>query len=185
MLGEPQFADKEYNIEGYPDERFLALCERIKPAQVTFVPDDPSQATSDHGWDIPANQSLLKETVSRMKEQGMRVALFINPDESIPEHAKAVGADRVELFTGAYGSQGLGSNKAMEAVRALAKAGSKAHELGLEVNAGHDLTVVNVPILIDTAPMIVELSIGHGLAADAMTYGMHTTVKRFLKSCGQ
>ncbi|MEP3525920.1 MAG: pyridoxine 5'-phosphate synthase [Hyphomicrobiales bacterium] len=185
LLSEPQFANKEFNIEGYPDERFLALCELIKPQQVTFVPDDPAQATSDHGWDIPANQALLKETVARMKEQGMRVALFINPDESIPEHAKAVGADRVELFTGAYGLAVFGSLEAMKAVSILASTARIAHALGLGVNAGHDLTVANVPTLVEAAPMIAELSIGHGLTADALTYGMAATVKRFLKSCGQ
>lgn len=184
LLSEPEFADKEYNIEGYPDERFLALCDLIKPEQVTFVPDDPAQATSDHGWDIAANQSLLKESVARMKAHGLRVALFVNPDESAPDQAKEVGADRVELFTGAYGKQCVGSDGAKESLSVLVKTAQNAHALGLGVNAGHDLTVANVPLLVETAGVISELSIGHGVAADALIYGMETSVKRFLKSCG-
>lgn len=184
LLAEPQFADKEFNIEGYPDERFLALCELIRPAQVTFVPDDPAQATSDHGWDILANQALLQDVISRIKGQGMRVALFIDPDASVPAHAKAVDADRVELFTGPYGSQAIGSAQAMRTVTALGNTAKAAQALKLGVNAGHDLTVANVAPLLEAAPMIAELSIGHGLTADALTYGMTATVKRFLAACG-
>ena len=185
LLSEPEFADKEYNIEGYPDERFLTLCELIKPQQVTFVPDDPSQATSDHGWDIAANHALLKEAVGRMKAHDMRVALFINPEAGVPALAKEVGADRVELFTGAYGKQAVHSEGAKEALKALASTAKSADALGLGVNAGHDLTVANVPDLVRAAEVICELSIGHGIAADALSYGMETSVKRFLKSCGQ
>lgn len=184
LLKEPQFAGKEFNIEGYPDERFLALCERIGPAQATLVPDDPAQATSNHGWDIPANEALLRQSVARLKEKGMRVALFIDPDERVPAHARSVGADRVELFTGPYGSQPPGSDAAKATLAALAKTANAAAALGLGVNAGHDLTVANVPPLVQAAPAIAELSIGHGLAADALIHGMAGTVKRFLKACG-
>jgi len=184
LLREPQFADKEFNIEGYPDERFLALCEAVRPTQVTFVPDDPAQATSDHGWDITAHETLLSEAVFRIKKQGMRVALFIDPDERVPALAYGVGADRVELFTGPYGMQEVGSPQAKMNLEPLAKAAKAAVGVGLEVNAGHDLTVSNVPPLLEAAPMIKELSIGHGLTADALTYGMEKTVKRFLHACG-
>lgn len=180
LLAETGFRDKEFNLEGYPDERFMALCEAVKPEQVTFVPDEPGQETSDHGWDILANENLLMSSVDRMKAFGARVALFIDPDERVPEQAKRVGADRVELFTGPYGSRGLESAAAKVALEALGQAAAAAVQAGLEVNAGHDLTVANLPGLIEAAPDIVEVSIGHGLTADALTYGMTETVKRFL-----
>ncbi|MBA4783474.1 MAG: pyridoxine 5'-phosphate synthase [Rhizobiales bacterium] len=185
LLGQPAFQGREFNIEGYPDERFLALCEEIRPAQVTFVPDDPAQATSDHGWDIPAHEALLRSAIQRLKGQGMRLALFIDPDERVPAFALDVGADRVELFTGPYGSQAVGSAAAAKTVAALARTALAADAIGLGVNAGHDLTVDNVPPLVTAAPMIAELSIGHGLTADALTYGMAASVRRFLKACGK
>lgn len=185
LLDEAQFRDKEFNIEGYPDERFLSLCELIKPDQVTFVPDDPAQATSDHGWDIATNMDYLRSVIPRLKSQGMRVALFIDSDDTIPQLAVNSGADRVELFTGPYGSvSAIGKDAAAE-LSALAGTARVAASMGLGVNAGHDLTVSNVTPLVKAAPDIVELSIGHGLTADALTYGMEKTVKRFLKACGQ
>lgn len=185
LLSQPAFQGREFNIEGYPDERFLALCEEIRPAQVTFVPDDPAQATSDHGWDIPASEALLRAAIGRLKGQGMRVALFIDPDPKVPAFALDVGADRVELFTGPYGSEAVGSAAAAKTVAALAQTALAADAVGLGVNAGHDLTVANVPPLVAAAPMIAELSIGHGLTADALTYGMAASVQRFLKACGK
>ncbi|MEM8838766.1 MAG: pyridoxine 5'-phosphate synthase [Pseudomonadota bacterium] len=180
-----EFRGKEFNIEGYPDERFLALCEEIRPDQVTFVPDDPAQATSDHGWDISANEDQLKSSVARMKSGGMRVALFVDPDPDVPEKAAAVGADRIELFTGPYGAAAAFGKPADHLLADLAKTAAAAEAAGLGVNAGHDLSTDNLPALIKAAPQIAEVSIGHGLTADALTYGMAATVQRFLKACGK
>lgn len=180
LLNLPDYADKEFNLEGYPEERFLALCEAVKPEQVTFVPDLPGQETSDHGWDVQPNEELLIKSIERMKKFGARVALFIDADDRVPELVKKVGADRVELYTGPYGGSPIESTRAKTALEALANAAVAAESVGLGVNAGHDLTVANVPALVDTAPQIVEMSIGHGLTADALTYGMDGSVKRFI-----
>lgn len=180
LLNEPEYAQKEFNLEGYPEERFLSLCEAVKPEQVTFVPDLPGQETSDHGWDIPPNEALLVQSIERMKAIGARVALFIDADDRVPAFAKNVGADRVELYTGPYGASNPESAKAKTALEALSATARAAHDLRIEVNAGHDLTVENVPALADAVPQIIEMSIGHGLTADALTYGMDGTVKRFI-----
>ncbi len=185
LLSADIFADKEFNIEGYPDERFLSLVEEVRPNQVTFVPDEPSQVTSDHGWAIDENADLLESAIHRTKAQSARVSLFIDANSSLPEKARAIGADRVELFTGPYGAEEADEEARHKALAALAETADVAYKIGLGVNAGHDLTVQNVPDLVKAAPMIAELSIGHGLTADALKYGMEQTVKRFLKVCGQ
>ena len=134
------FTGKELCLEGYPDNRFLALCEEARPDQVLFVPDDPSQQTSDHGWDFEANDELLRRCVDVIKNSGMKVSLFVNPDPSEPAKAAAVGADRIEIYTGPYGA--CHSDEALAAER-LAEVSVTAHaakEAGLGVNAGHDLT---------------------------------------------
>lgn len=180
LLNSSKYADKEFNLEGYPEERFLALCEAVKPEQVTFVPDLPGQETSDHGWDVAPNEELLIQSIERMKKFGTRVALFIDADDRLPELVKKVGADRVELYTGPYGASPADSSRAKAALEALASTAVAAERVGLGVNAGHDLTVANVPDLVNAAPQIVEMSIGHGLTADALTYGMDGSVKRFI-----
>jgi pyridoxine 5-phosphate synthase len=186
-LIDDEFPKAEFNIEGYPTEDFLALCEKTQPEQVTLVPDDPSQATSDHGWDFKGNMALLKEVTKRLKGQGMRVSLFADGDgdRSNVEAAKETGADRIELYTGPFG--GCYDNPELEAklLIPLAATANFAHELGLGVNAGHDLTVANLPALMKAIPFIDEVSIGHGLTADALEYGMAETVKRFCRACGQ
>ncbi|MEZ5839610.1 MAG: pyridoxine 5'-phosphate synthase [Hyphomicrobiales bacterium] len=175
-----EYPGREFNIEGYPDDRFMALVEEVRPHQVTLVPDDPSQPTSDHGWDVPANEALLKDICARLKAGGMRVSLFIDADPAVPALAKAVGADRVELYTGPYGgahSDPAGAAAELEKLVATAKA---ARDCGLEVNAGHDLTTENLPPLVAGAPFLAEVSIGHGLTADALLWGMEETVKRYV-----
>ena len=186
-LIDDEFPKAEFNIEGYPTEEFLLLCEKAQPEQVTLVPDDPSQATSDHGWDFRSNMDLLKEVTKRLKGQGMRVSLFADGDgdREAVEAAKETGADRIELYTGPFG--GCFDDKAKEAalLGPLAATANFAHELGLGVNAGHDLTVANLPALMKAIPFIAEVSIGHGLTADALEYGMAETVKRFCRAAGQ
>ena len=179
------FTGKELCLEGYPDNRFLALCEEARPDQVLFVPDEPSQQTSDHGWDFEANDELLRRCVDVIKNSGMKVSLFVNPDPSEPAKAAAVGADRIEIYTGPYGA--CHSDEALAAER-LAEVSVTAHaakEAGLGVNAGHDLTPDNLPALMKEVPFIREVSIGHGFIAEALIYGFEETVRRFQRAMGE
>lgn len=183
-LIDDEFPKAEFNIEGYPTEDFLELCEKHQPEQVTLVPDDPAQPTSDHGWDFVARGSYLKPIVARLKKGGMRVSLFADPDPAGIEAAKATGADRIELYTGPYGACHDDSAKAAKRLEDLGKTADAARALGLGVNAGHDLTVANLPALAKRIPELAEVSIGHGLTADALEYGMAGTVQRFLAALG-
>jgi pyridoxine 5-phosphate synthase len=178
-----EFPGREYNIEGYPDERFLKLVEANLPDQVTLVPDDPGQGTSDHGWDIVMNNRMLTDAIIRLKGQGMRVSLFIDPDPHAPELAKSVGADRVEIYTGPYGGALEPQRAARELARVVA-AGQAAGEAGIGLNAGHDLTCANLPALVGALPDLLEVSIGHAVTADALTFGMAETVRRFRHAIG-
>jgi len=174
----------EFNIEGFPTPDFLALCEAAKPDQVTLVPDDPTQGTSDHGWDIAGNRHLLESAITWLRAKGMRVSLFIDADAAAPALAKAVGADRVELYTGPFGGK-LTTGARSRELRALKLTADIADAAGLGVNAGHDLTRENLPELVAAIPFLAEVSIGHALIGDAMTYGMAETVRLFSKACGQ
>ena len=180
-----EFPDAEFNIEGYPTEEFLAIVEDAKPHQVTLVPDDPAQATSDHGWDVAANRDMLVAVIGRLKAGGMRVSLFVDPDDpKQPPLVAEVGADRVELYTGPYGATHDDPASAMRALIDLAETAEAARDAGLGVNAGHDLTLFNLPPLVGRVPFIDEVSIGHGLTADAMIYGMAETVRRYRQAAG-
>jgi pyridoxine 5-phosphate synthase len=183
-LIDDEFPKAEFNIEGYPTEDFLRLCETHQPEQVTLVPDDPSQATSDHGWDFRAALGQLKPVVARLKKGGMRVSLFSDADPSQIAAAKASGADRIELYTGPYGGSHDDSAQAAKRLEELGETADAALALGLGVNAGHDLTVANLPALARRIPGLAEVSIGHGLTADALEHGMAHTVKRYLAACG-
>ena len=186
-LIDDEFPQAEFNIEGYPTEEFLALCERTQPEQVTLVPDDPSQATSDHGWDFAAHRDQLKSVVKRLKAGGMRVSLFADGDgdRAAVEAARETGADRIELYTGPYGGCFDDLEAAAREIERLGLTADAAEALGLGVNAGHDLTVANLPALARRIPLLAEVSIGHGLTADALEYGMAETVRRFCRACGQ
>jgi pyridoxine 5-phosphate synthase len=183
-LIDDEFPKAEFNIEGYPTEDFLALVERHQPEQVTLVPDDPSQATSDHGWDFVREADFLKPVVARLKKGGMRVSLFADADPAQVAAAKATGADRIELYTGPYGGCYDDSEKAAKQLEMLGKTADAAFAAGLGVNAGHDLTVANLPALAKRIPKLAEVSIGHGLTADALEHGMAATVRRYLAACG-
>ncbi|NWJ26605.1 pyridoxine 5'-phosphate synthase [Rhizobium sp. RM] len=186
-LIDDSFPKTEFNIEGYPSEDFLVLCEQTQPEQVTLVPDDPTQATSDHGWDFRKHATFLKDVVSRLKAGGMRVSLFADGDgEREPvELAAETGAARIELYTGPYGGCFDDPQNAEALLEMLGKTADHARALGLDVNAGHDLTVANLPKLMERIPFLAEVSIGHGLTADALEYGMAETVRRFCRACGQ
>lgn len=178
-----EWPGREYNIEGYPTEDFIALCEAARPDQVTLVPDLPGQNTSDHGWDCAANQDFLKGVVKRLQDAGMRVSIFIDPDPIQVTAAAMTGTRRIEIYTGPYGHSFEAAERAarLEEVVHTAEAAAAA---GLGVNVGHDLTLDNLPPLVQRTKVIAEASIGHALIADAFLYGMAETVRRYRAALG-
>jgi pyridoxine 5-phosphate synthase len=178
-----EFPGREYNIEGYPDARFLALVEAARPDQVTLVPDDPAQGTSDHGWDIGHHHGLLTDVIKRLQGGGMRVSLFVDPDPALAEKARAVGADRIEVYTGPYGGAFAADVMQRELAKVVAT-GQAAAAAGLGLNAGHDLTRENLPRLVAALPNLKEVSIGHAVIADAMIFGIAETVRLFRQAIG-
>lgn len=178
-----EYPHREFNIEGYPTEDFLLLVERVRPKQVTLVPDEPGQATSDHGWDVKGSERELRLAIARLQRGKIRVSLFIDADPEVAVEAKAVGADRVELYTGPFGSRFTPADRKGELAK-LKSAAEAARDAGLDVNAGHDLTRENLPELMSAVPFIAEVSIGHAVTADALTYGMAETVRMFRAACG-
>ncbi len=179
-----EYPDKEYNIEGFPDARWLAIVEEAMPDQATLVPDDPDQATSDHGWDFAAQRDFLAPIVERLKKRGIRVSLFANPSPEGLDIAKEIGADRVELYTGPYGASFNDRERQAKELQKLAFAAQRAQELRLGLNAGHDLTVQNLTPLVMALPNLDEVSIGHALIADALKFGIAETVRRFRRALG-
>lgn len=174
---------KEFNIEGYPDDRFMALILDIRPDQVTFVPDDPSQNTSDHGWDVASNKELLTNVINIAHEAQCRVSLFVDTDPKVVTEAASVGADRVEIYTGPYGAL-VKENHIQEELDLIEATYDAAKTARLEVNAGHDLTLMNLPALVKRVPGIAETSIGHCFTADCLVFGVKETVKRYLTQLG-
>jgi len=182
-LLDDEFPKGEFNIEGYPNEEFLTLVEMNQPEQVTLVPDDPAQATSDHGWDFKAQHNFLTPIVARLKRAGCRVSLFADADPDGVAAAQSTGADRIELYTGPYGGTYDNNQAAKLEIEKLGQTADEAQRNGMGVNAGHDLTVANLPALIARIPSLAEVSIGHGFTADALEFGMSETTKRFLTAC--
>ncbi|UNE55078.1 pyridoxine 5'-phosphate synthase [Bartonella machadoae] len=174
------FPTAEFNIEGYPSDTFLNIAEKYAD-QITLVPDDPAQSTSDHGWDFAHNAEFLAPIIQRLKAKKIRVSLFVDPIVDGLDVAKAIGADRVEFYTGPYGGALRDKTKQDQELSKLVFAARRAQELQLGVNAGHDLTVTNLPAVVHHIPWLDEVSIGHGLIADALEYGMYETVQRFLR----
>ena len=168
----------EFNIEGYPDERFFELVEIAKPTQATLVPDGPDVLTSNAGWDTVRNHDFLSKVIARLKALGTRVSVFVDPNIEMVEGAKAIGADRIELYTEPYASQFEIDKEA--AVRPYIIAAKKATELGLGVNAGHDLSLDNLAYFIQNVPNVDEVSIGHALICDALYYGLENTIGLYL-----
>jgi pyridoxine 5-phosphate synthase len=169
----------EFNIEGYPDARYMDLVLKTKPAQATLVPDKPDAITSNAGWDTLKNESLLREVVSELKRNGIRVSIFTDPDAKMVEGAKQCGADRVELYTEPYASHFHNDKKA--AVKPYVEAAAVAHSLGLGINAGHDLDLHNLRFLHLSLPQLDEVSIGHALVCDALYLGLENTIQLYLK----
>ncbi|PZX52581.1 pyridoxine 5'-phosphate synthase [Algoriphagus chordae] len=167
----------EFNIEGYPDKRFMEMVRLIKPAQATLVPDPPTAITSNNGWDTIANQSMLKDIVAELHESGVRVSIFINPETKYFEPAKLTGTDRVELYTEPYAVNYHKDRDA--AVKPYIEVAELARELGMGLNAGHDLDLQNLAFLKQSIPHLDEVSIGHALVCDALYYGLENTIQMY------
>lgn len=168
----------EFNIEGYPSEDFIHLVTDVKPTQVTLVPDAPDQITSNSGWDTVAHQSFLKDVVARFQEAGIRVSIFVAADTKMVEGAKQAGANRVELYTEPYAT--LYTSDPRAAIAPFIVAARKAKELGLGLNAGHDLSLLNLKYFHQQIPWVDEVSIGHALICDALYLGLEKTIKSYL-----
>jgi len=171
----------EFNIEGNPEPRFVALVEEVRPTQVTLVPDSHEQLTSNHGWNTVVNKDHLMELTARFHQMGVRVSIFVDADPRMVEGAKAVGADRVELYTGPYAE--LYNEDPAKAIEQYRPAAEKARELGLGLNAGHDLSMKNLKAFIQAFPWVAEVSIGHQLIADALYLGIEETIKQYKLCC--
>ncbi|MEQ8713103.1 MAG: pyridoxine 5'-phosphate synthase [Cyclobacteriaceae bacterium] len=167
----------EYNIEGYPDDRFMKIIADLRPTQATLVPDGPDVLTSNAGWDTVANGELLSGLTSKLKASGVRVSIFVDPDVKMVEGAKACGADCIELYTEPYAS-GYHSDRKM-AIAPYIKAAQKAHDIGLGVNAGHDLDLHNLKYLYEQLPSLDEVSIGHALICDALYFGLENAIQMY------
>lgn len=175
-----QVLTTEFNIEGYPSRDFIDLVKANTPAQVTLVPDSPTQITSNTGWDTVNNLQFLTEVSDEFRAAGIRVSIFVNADAQAVEYAAKAGADRVELYTEPYASAyPLDPEKA---VAPFLKAAEVARSLGLGLNAGHDLSLVNLKFLKQRIPWIDEVSIGHALVCDALYLGLKTTIEKY-KQC--
>ncbi|MEO9483165.1 MAG: pyridoxine 5'-phosphate synthase [Ekhidna sp.] len=169
----------EFNIEGYPDDRFMKIIEDIRPTQATLVPDPPDVLTSNAGWDTIKNEKRLTEIISQLKSWGVRTSIFIEPENSLMDGAKKCGADRVELYTEMYASA-FNKNRE-EAILAYVDSAKHAYGIGLGINAGHDLDLKNLRYLKERIPFLAEVSIGHALVCDALYYGLENTIQMYLR----
>jgi pyridoxine 5-phosphate synthase len=167
----------EFNIEGYPDDRYMELVLKVRPDQATLVPDPPDAITSNAGWDTINNRELLKGIITRLKEAGIRTSIFVEPDVQIIEAAREIGTDRVELYTEPY-AENYSKNRE-DAVRDFVKAAEKAKELSIGLNAGHDLSLENLKYLKECIPFLDEVSIGHALISDALYFGIQNTIQMY------
>jgi len=169
----------EFNIEGNPTPEFIELVIINKPNQVTLVPDDPGQLTSDHGWDTIKNKEFLIDVIGRFKEAGIRTSIFVDPIIKQVEGAVNTGTDRIELYTESYATEY--ENDRSAAIKPFVEAAIRARELGLGLNAGHDLSLENLNYFIKNIPWIDEVSIGHALICDSIYYGLDNTIQLFLR----
>lgn len=170
----------EFNIEGNPREKkFVDLVLEVKPAQVTLVPDAEGQITSDHGWDTIKNKDYLKEIISVFKNSGIRTSIFVDADLKMIEGAKATGTDRIELYTESYARDFIKDKNL--AIKNFSEAAKRANELGLGVNAGHDLSLENLKFFKQNVPGLLEVSIGHALISDALYLGLENAIQLYLR----
>lgn len=167
----------EFNIEGYPSEKFLNLVKSVKPHQVTLVPDAPEAITSNAGWDTVKNFDFLKDIVAELQEEGIRVSIFVDTNLKNIEYASLTGTDRVELYTEPYAREYTTNRE--KAVAPFVEAAQLAKKLGLGLNAGHDLNLQNLRYLHENIPWLDEVSIGHALISDALYFGLQETIKQY------
>lgn len=168
----------EFNIEGYPCESFIDLVCKVKPTQVTLVPDPPEALTSNSGWDTLKNRTFLNEVCTTFKKEGIRVSIFVNADPTMVEAAALCGTDRIELYTEPYAANY--TKNAATAIQNFVVAARKAQEVGLGLNAGHDLNLVNLHYFAENIPELAEVSIGHALICDALYLGIKKTIQEYL-----
>jgi pyridoxine 5-phosphate synthase len=179
VLGLKKVLTTEFNIEGYPSEDFLRLVEEVRPAQATLVPDGPDVLTSNAGWDTTAHRQLLTDVISRIKSYNVRASVFIAPDQKMIENAKTTGTDRIELYTENYAK--YFSADRGKAIAPYVAAAAKANEVSLGINAGHDLSLLNLCYFVQHIPGLKEVSIGHALISDALYFGLENTVQMYLR----
>ncbi len=168
----------EFNIEGNPIDKYIKLVLKVKPTQVTLVPDADNQITSNHGWDTVANKGFLTDVIGQFKEAGIRTSIFVDAEPKIVEAARMCGTDRIELYTEPYAA-GYEANRE-EAIKPFVEAAEVAREVGLGLNAGHDLSLQNLTYFHQNIPWLDEVSIGHALICDALYFGLEDTIKRYL-----
>ena len=171
----------EYNIEGNPFHQVMNLVRKVRPDQCTLVPDDPGALTSDHGWDLDRDGERLGPIVAELRALGVRVSLFMDPEELSMGHARDIGADRIELYTEPY-ARAFGSSEQNVMLARYRSATLAAQRVGLGVNAGHDLNRENIPSFLEAVPGVLELSIGHALIADALEFGMKESVRLYRRA---
>ncbi|CCX68352.1 MULTISPECIES: pyridoxine 5'-phosphate synthase [Prevotellaceae] len=168
----------EFNIEGNPIDKYIKLVLEVKPTQVTLVPDADNQITSNHGWDTVANKGFLTDVIGQFKEAGIRTSIFVDAEPKMVEAARMCGTDRIELYTEPYAA-GYEANRE-EAIKPFIEAAEVAREVGLGLNAGHDLSLQNLTYFHQNIPWLDEVSIGHALICDALYFGLEDTIKRYL-----
>jgi pyridoxine 5-phosphate synthase len=169
----------EYNIEGYPNRSFLDLVLANRPDQCTLVPDGPGVLTSDQGWDTIGQATFLKEVVAELQAAKIRVSLFVDAEERFVEGAREIGAERIEFYTGHYAQQFL--DDPAKAVAPHTRCGALANEIGLGINAGHDLNLDNLAYYRNNVPDLLEVSIGHALISDALYFGLQNVIQMYLR----
>jgi pyridoxine 5-phosphate synthase len=171
----------EFNIEGYPTPDFIALVREVRPHQVTLVPDEPEQRTSDHGWDIDADFGKLSDVMGALKASGARVSLFMDPEPAAMARVATLGVERIELYTEPYAST-FGTVDGPVMLKRYAETAEAATEAGLGINAGHDLNLDNLPAFRQALPSLAEVSIGHAITADALRIGFPAAVEAYLRA---
>lgn len=169
----------EFNIEGNPTRQFIDLVLEVKPAQVTLVPDEPGQLTSDHGWDTVKHRDILREIILEFHQSGIRTSIFIDADVRMIENAKHTGTDRVELYTESYAREYPVDRFA--AIKPFIEAAEAAQASGMGLNAGHDLNLDNLKFFAQHIPGLLEVSIGHALISDALYFGLENTIQMYLR----
>lgn len=167
----------EFNIEGYPSEKFIQLVLDVKPHQVTLVPDPPDAITSNTGWDTKKNKKFLTEIISLFQQAGIRTSVFINPDTELIYHAAETGTNRIELYTESYASNYYSNRE--KAIQPFIEAALAARKVQLGLNAGHDLNLDNLKYFSNHIPGLLEVSIGHALISDALYFGLENTVQMY------